>query len=130
VQRTPATFRDLAAGTVTIEISLDGYEPLTRDLTLAGGERRTLDLDLTKKPVAIAKPNPKPKPKAEPGSLAVRTDPYSVVYEGGKKLGETPVVLSLPAGTHTLRFVNPEHPARTKTVTITAGKTTKLKFSL
>jgi hypothetical protein len=36
----------------------------------------------------------------------------------------------VPAGTHTLTFKNPSRPTMTKTVTIKAGKPTKLNFSL
>jgi hypothetical protein len=36
----------------------------------------------------------------------------------------------MTAGVHTLTFKNPSHEAVTKTVKITAGKSTKLSFSL
>jgi serine/threonine-protein kinase len=65
------------------------------------------------------------------GKLSVRTTPWSDVYLGSRKLGQAPFAdLSLPAGTHTLTFKNPSRPTVTKTVTIRAGKSTKLNFDL
>ena len=72
----------------------------------------------------------RPPPPARTGTLNVRTNPYSVVYADGKKLGETPFVRALPAGTYTLTFVNPDHGKVTRRVTIKADQTTKVKFDL
>ena len=45
------------------------------------------------------------------GRLSVRTTPWSDVYLGSKKLGQTPFAdLELPAGTYTLTFKNPSRP--------------------
>ena len=71
------------------------------------------------------------RPKVPTGFLTARTTPYSVVYLGGKQIGETPLAgVELPAGTHTLTFKNPKRKPVTRRVTIRAGKTTKLSFSL
>ena len=65
------------------------------------------------------------------GRLSVRTTPWSDVYLGSKKLGQAPFAdIELPVGTHTLTFKNPSRPTVTKTVKITAGKSTKLNFNL
>jgi hypothetical protein len=125
-QRSPARFQELDPGPITVAVELKGYALLTRDLDLAPGERRTIDLTLSK---AGREAAPRDR-KAAPGTLNVRTSPYSVVYDGAKKLGETPFVKQLPAGTYTLRFVNPDRKPVTRRVVIKAGETTKLNFSL
>ena len=122
---TPASFDDLDPGPVTVEVALAGHEPLTRELQLAPGERLRVDLTLTRK-----KDPPRDDRKPRPGTLNVRTTPYSVVYAGRKKLGETPFVKPLPPGDYTLTFKNPTRPTATRKVTIRAGETTKLNFDL
>jgi hypothetical protein len=68
-----------------------------------------------------------PPTGAQWGRLTVRTTPYSAVYLGTRKLGETPFAeLEIPVGTHTLLFKHPEHATVRRTVVIEAGKTTKL----
>jgi serine/threonine-protein kinase len=54
------------------------------------------------------------------------------VYLKKRKLGDTPLIqLPLPAGTHTLRLVNPESAIeRTVEVQIQANKTTVKKLKL
>jgi serine/threonine-protein kinase len=141
---TPATFVDLTPGTIELVVELAGHATLSRTLTVAAGERRTLELVLTPAAAAVRDPG-KDRPrdggrdrdrdreraaKKATGTLNVRTSPYSVVYLGGKKLGETPFVKELPAGSYTLTFVNPERGKTTRKVTIEPGKTTKLKFDL
>jgi serine/threonine-protein kinase len=131
-QTSPASFLDLEPGDVAVHVTLDGHEPLDRDVTLAPGERRTLELALIKKEVPRDRPPRDRDRDRRPamGTLNVRTTPYSVVTSGGKKLGETPFVIQLPAGSYTLTFKNPEHGTTTRKVTIRAGETTKLKFDL
>jgi len=64
------------------------------------------------------------------GKLTAKTTPSSAVFLNGKKLGDTPADLDLAPGVYMLTFKNPRLQAVTKRVTITAGKTTKLAFSL
>lgn len=71
------------------------------------------------------------KPKVDPGRLAVKTSPYSVVYHQGRKLGTTPMAnVSLPPGRYRLVFKNPEFKNATRTAVIRSGETTKLDFAL
>lgn len=128
-QKAPASFLDLEPGDVAVHVTLDGHEPLDRDVTLAPGERRTLELALIKKELPRDRDRDRDR-KPAIGTLNVRTTPYSVVYSGGKKLGETPFVIKLPAGSYTLTFKNPDRGTTTRRVTIRAGETTKLKFDL
>jgi hypothetical protein len=63
------------------------------------------------------------------GKLIVYTNPYSDVFTGTRKLGQTPFEIEIPIGTYTLLFKNPDRPTVTRTVKITA-KPTRLKFDL
>jgi serine/threonine protein kinase len=56
---------------------------------------------------------------------------WAVVYEGTKRLGETPTRLELSAGKHRLRLVNPETgKEKTVQVTVSAEKTTHVSERL
>ena len=124
---TPAKFVDVMPGPHRLRVERSGYLPLTRELSVAAGERRTLEYALTKLPAPVVKPPPRRKK----GRLTARTRPYSVVYLGKKKLGVTPFAnVALPAGTHTLTFKNPAHKPHRRRVTIRANKTEKLDFAL
>lgn len=103
-------------------VQKDGHAPLARAVDLAAGQHRTVELVLEKKGGATA-------PRG--GFLTARTQPYSVVFLGGRRLGETPfAAVPLPAGRHVLVFKHPGRPPVTRTVTIRAGETTKLAFEL
>ena len=126
---------DLTAmpGTLVIHLAAHRIDAVVAELLDSGRRPDT--------PVAVVAREPDHKrprerdrrrtpPPARTGTLNVRTNPYSVVYADGKKLGETPFVRALPAGTYTLTFVNPDHGKVTRRVTIKADQTTKVKFDL
>jgi serine/threonine-protein kinase len=115
----------LTAGTHRVQADLTGYEAESREVELAAGEHQKIEITFrTKKQRPV-------EHGAAVGKLSVRTTPYSNVFEGGRELGQTPFAdLEMTAGVHTLTFKNPSHEAVTKTVKITAGKSTKLSFSL
>lgn len=113
----------LPAGEHLVIAELAGYRPEQRTVILEGGVNKVIEIAFTKK---IAKER-----APATGRLTVRTTPWSDVYLGQKKLGQAPFAdLELPVGTHTLTFKNPSRPQVTRTVTIRAGKATKLNFSL
>jgi serine/threonine-protein kinase len=117
----------LEAGRYIVEAQLAGYQPEKRDVIIDGGENKMIEVTFTKK--LPARPDRGHSPST--GRLTVRTTPWSDVYLGGKKLGQAPFAdLELPVGTYTLTFKNPSRPTVTKSVTIKAGKPTKLIFSL
>lgn len=66
------------------------------------------------------------------GRLTLKTEPWTTVYLGKRRLGDTPLLgVSLPAGRHTLLLVNQEKGVRSSVeVVIRTGQTTvkKLKF--
>ncbi len=75
---------------------------------------------------SAAEPKPEPATAAprEPGFLTIDTYPWTRVTEGGRVIGNTPVVrASLSPGTHVLSLDNPaENVHQTTTVTIKSGE--------
>ena len=84
-----------------------------------------MELPPVSRPVAVA---------AAPvgkGKLTLQTAPWTVVFLGGKRLGETPLLdYPLPAGRHTLRLENSEENVKTSVeIEVFAGKTTVKKLT-
>jgi hypothetical protein len=124
VRKEPAKFA-LAPGKYALTAELDGYKPEKRDVEMIASVDLVQEIAFDRKTSTTSRPPP------QLGKLTARTTPYSVVFNGGKRLGETPFAdLELPAGTYTLSFRNPQRAAVTRKVTITSGKTTKLSFAL
>lgn len=69
---------------------------------------------------------------AKKGSLRLETVPWTTVYVGGKKLGDTPILgAALPAGRHQLKLVNGEQGIdQTIEIEIAANETTVKKLRL
>ncbi len=122
----------LAAGRYTITAELAGFESETREVEVLEDEHVVKEIALTKR-VAVATTSPPAGDTAvasRAGYLSARTQPYADVYDGGKLIGQTPLAVTLSAGTYTLTFRNPSRAAVQRTVTIAPGKTTKLQFDL
>ncbi|MBA2542704.1 MAG: serine/threonine protein kinase, partial [Deltaproteobacteria bacterium] len=114
----------LADGDYTVVAELEGFQPETRKVSLQRDERVVLEIVFTRRIVTT-------RPAQAPlGKLVVATTPYSDVYNGARKLGQTPLEIELVAGTYTLTFKNPSRPPTTRAVKIVAGKPTRLKFDL
>jgi serine/threonine-protein kinase len=98
--------------------------------------RRPVAPDPTHVEVAVAPPPPPPSsaPAATGGDgyLSLITSPWTHVTEGGRDLGDTPLVrVPLSAGHHSLHLVNPEAlVSETYDVDITAGQTTSRRLGL
>jgi serine/threonine protein kinase len=71
-----------------------------------------------------------PTPPAKDGTLKIRTRPYSEVFLGSRRLGQTPLIKDLKPGKYTLVFKHPGLPSVKKTVTIKPGEDSKLDFAL
>ncbi|MEZ4404635.1 MAG: serine/threonine-protein kinase [Kofleriaceae bacterium] len=122
---TPVTLT-LEPGAVTLAISRDGYLALTRTVTVAADEHRTLELALERE-----RRGTPPKPAADVGYLTVRTNPYAVVMLGSRRLGETPFAnVAVPVGTHVLTFTNPGRRPVKRTVMVRPGQTVKLSLQI
>ena len=145
----PHTFESLGIGPHQVVASLEGYQPASKTVSLANpGERVMVDLalvpvpppvvtpppvDPVKTPGTAVKPPPKKKAPAEAaGKLTLKTTPWTTVYLGKKRLGDTPLLnVPLPAGKHTLRLVNPETNSENSIeVEIKSNETTVKKLML
>jgi len=122
VRTAPAEFA-LPAGKHTVVIELDGWQAERREVDLPYGVDTVLEMAFSKRAAAAR--------ATKMGKLTVRTIPWSDVYLGTRKLGQSPFAdLDMPAGTYTLLFKHPNHAPVRKTVTIQRNKTTKLGFNL
>ena len=108
---------ELPAGEHAVEVSATGYVADVRKVTLGAGEKLGLVVKLEHLPEAPpADPPTTPKhpdrgpPRAvAKGTLKIDTVPWTSVFLGSKKLGDTPILnAKLPAGRHVLRLVNAE----------------------
>lgn len=140
----PARLENLVPGEHLVQATLAGYQLSERVVSLSKpGERVVVQLSLL--PVAPAKPGPvaaapkpvahaaRPKPKpAERGALTLKTTPWTTVYLGKQKLGDTPLInVSLPAGRQVLRLVNAEKGLESSIeVEIVPNETTVKKLRL
>jgi serine/threonine-protein kinase len=110
----PLELPNLAAGPHEVTFTLAGYATEKRSVQLKPGEHLNLvvDLDPLDAPDAGHKPEVKatqPVAAVKMGQLTIDTTPWSTVYLGQRKLGDTPVIkVALPAGRQVLRLVNPE----------------------
>jgi hypothetical protein len=78
---------------------------------VVAGERSTLvlELDAEAPPMVDAGQKAVVVKTARRGTLRLDTVPWSTVYVGDKRLGDTPLLgASLPAGRHLIRLVNSE----------------------
>jgi serine/threonine-protein kinase len=131
---TPLTVKDLTPGEHTLALSAPGHVDQKRSIVSTGGSQLQLMVTLEKlAPVAVVVDAGAPAVKvpAVPvvrasGKLNLRTTPWTTVYLGKRKLGDTPLVgVSLPAGDHVLRVVNAEAGVQSSIeVTIQPNKTT------
>lgn len=77
-------------------------------------------------------PNRLGQPQTGGGGLVIiRTKPSGAqVYRGGRLLGRTPILATLPPGEHTLRFIKKGYATLTRTIDVSAKKNTKVKVNL
>ena len=114
---TPVTRAFESPSEPQVTVQCQGYAAETKSARLGSGNEVTLDFA--------------PQPLGK-GFLALKTSPWSVVFEGERELGMTPLPkLELTAGTHTLRAVNKEQQLeKTFTITIKAGEVTAKSVDL
>ncbi len=133
----PVVLSELRPGDYAISASAKGRQPASKTVSVRAGERTQVVLVL---PAETSRPAPSPsesvRPKAAPkaarGLLSLNTVPWTEVYLGSRKLGDTPLIdVPLPAGTHVLRLVNAEKGVSSSIeVEIRPGQTTVKKLSL
>lgn len=139
--RTPVTL-ELKSGESRVIFSKGGYVDRKESLTLKEGEVREFSVVLEreqrkKRTPAIspapAPPKPSPSPaQSKPGTLAIRTVPWTTVSIGGRHLGSTPIGgEKLPPGKYVVRLRNPRAKIDEKRkVTIRSGKRAVLDLKL
>ncbi len=140
----PVEISGLKAGEHEVVAKLEGRQTATKKISVHGpGERLQLLLTLAAEvavaavdPVVVADKPDKPDRPAVPskrqGKLTLQTTPWTEVFLGNKRLGESPLLeVPLPAGKYTLRLVNTEAGVKTSVeVEIVANKTTVKKLKL
>jgi serine/threonine-protein kinase len=133
----PVTIETLTVGEHEVEATLDGHQPATRTVTLPKpGERVLVELALLPVPTPVPEaPPPEPRQRPRPvamGKLTLKTTPWTSVFLGPKKLGDTPLVeVPLPAGVHVLKLTNPDSNLESSIeVEVKAGQTTKKQLRL
>ena len=106
----PLTIPDLPADRkVRVKAYLEGRRPYDQQVTLEPGATLILQPEL---PLLRATPAKKKRPRRPRptgyGTLSVNTEPWSVVYVDGARVGNTPLMRHrLPVGRHTVKLVNP-----------------------
>jgi eukaryotic-like serine/threonine-protein kinase len=128
--RTPRTVEGLEPGEHQLAAALEGYQAASRKFSLAAaGERVVIEVALS--PVDKEPTVAEPRRQEAPGKLSIKTMPWSTVYLGKKKLGDTPLVeLPLPAGKHTLRLEASDGTVNSIEVEIHSHETTVKKLKL
>jgi serine/threonine-protein kinase len=82
-------------------------------------------------PAPASKPTPPLAAQAETGFLSLDTTPWSNVSEGGRSLGQTPLIrVKMSEGAHTLTLTTEHGVSRSFIVDIKAGQTTSKRLGL
>ena len=113
--------------TVKIEAKADGYKTETKDFLVKNAQLETFEIVMQKdKPVPSEHVAAAP---AGPGKVSVAAKPWAKVSVKGKDFGLTPVIITLPAGRHTLTFVKGS-VTKTAGVTVKSGGTTSASVDM
>lgn len=91
-----------------------GYFTETRKVTLRTGEIRSLPIDL----------------KVELGALDIRSSPTAAVFINGRKMGDTPLSISLPAQAQAISLRRDGYRSIDKTITPSSKRRTVLDETL
>jgi archaellum component FlaG (FlaF/FlaG flagellin family) len=114
--KSPCRVDRIPGGSVSLEIKADGFQPHTRDVTLAAGEVQTVDVQL----------------KPLPGTLRVVSIPEAGrVYIGDEFKGETPYDLAnAKPGTYRVRVERTGYEPVARDVTLDKGASITEEFRL
>jgi hypothetical protein len=102
------TLDKIAKGKVTVSLSLEGYRPVERELSLLPGSTQTLDVEL----------------EGLPGSLRVTSIPETArIYVDGEMMGRGDVtVAKIKPGSHTIRAELDGYRTESRTIEIPNGE--------
>jgi hypothetical protein len=107
----------VAAGQRSIELTLDGYEPVKRDLLVASGVPIDLKVEL------------KLIPKT--GKVRINSPiPRATVSVDGKPVGIVPLEIELAGGGHTIEVVAPDYQTHRGELVVTVGTTRDVNIAL
>jgi hypothetical protein len=106
-----------------------GGEPRRETGTRETGTRETGTRETGTRETGTREAPPR-APRGPTGTLRVTTTPWSEVFEGGRRLGETPMQIELPAGRHALTLRAEGRPAHEETVEIREGEVTRVRVIL
>ena len=107
----------LKPGKALVEVTLDGYLPLRRELDLRGGASASVDLVLHSKQTN--------------GVLTIVTSaPAAAVRVDGSPLGDSPIDTTLPAGPHVIDVEKDGYRPLHSAVVVTAGETKRVVLTL
>lgn len=135
---TPVVLDDLEPGEHQLLVSAEGYVSEKREVPMhTVGERISLVIALERgpQPSEDSRKNDRTAAASTPkatGRLNLATTPWTTVYLGNKRLGDTPLVsVSLPAGRHVLTLVNSEQNLNSSVeVEIAPNETTVKRLAL
>jgi len=116
VGETPIEIPEQLAGQKTVEIQKDCFEPISRTVTVSGGQQAVVAVQLT----------------AKCGSLHITGEPSGAdVYLDEKRAGSLPVdIADVAIGSHQIVVKKDGHPDYDETVAVQAGRTTSVTTSV
>jgi hypothetical protein len=122
VGNTPASIENIAPGTHSLTISKAGYESRNEQLSIASGEKKTVEYTLTQ--ITI--------PVEETATLYVNTSPPGAYLSvDGVRSGRTPVHLrKLSTGDHVLSVVMPGYESKEEIVSLSKGEKKVIRIIL
>ena len=122
---TPVAIRGLALGSRRVVVSRPGYRVVDREVVLTRGRpSRAMEIELS--PL-----RPSRTALAADGSVVIDSRPAGAsVFVDGRAVGITPIVLSVPAGPHTVRLERAGYRAVTSRVAVKAGERTRVAARL
>jgi hypothetical protein len=116
---TPLVIPNLAAGHYMLRLEMAGYNPHEEDITVTAGMTTNVNWTLTAIPVVN-------------GTVDVKSTPTGAsVFLNGTPKGVTPLVIpNVSAGGYTLRLEATGYSPREEDITVTAGLTTNVNWTL
>jgi len=112
---TPITLTDVPIGTYSIKLTKSGYGDVTKTISVSAGKTTYVSETLTGY-----------------GSLSISSNPSGAsVYLDGSYKGETPLSISnIVEGVHSIKLTKSGYGDVTKTISVSAGKTTYVSETL
>ena len=112
---TPITLTDVPIGTYSIKLTKSGYGDVTKTISVSAGKTTYVSETLTGY-----------------GSLSISSNPPGAsVYLDGSYKGETPLSISnIVEGVHSIKLTKSGYGDVTKTISVSAGKTTYVSETL